>query len=169
MVSNTNLATQRVSAKAGSVRSISSFNRPTNTTAYAANDVIFDTTAAGVIQFDAVGVSGLIRGVTCIMGETDTVNLELILFDAEPTNLGDNAALALVNSDMNKIIGIFTLADGNKKNVGTNREVYEAAAHDLVAYTSTDGKLFGILVTRSAFTPLSGAVFSLSLHIEADR
>lgn len=167
MTSNTNILTQRVSATAGSVRSISGFNRPSNIIAYTAGDVIFDTTSAGVIQFDEVGVAGSINAASCFMNEVDTADLELYIFDAEPTNIADNAAFALTPDDSGKLVAVYSFADTDKKNSGTS-QIYEAASHDHASFTSTDGKLYGILVTRSAFTPASATAFALALHIEAN-
>lgn len=167
MTTFTNLATQRVAAKGAAVRSIYKFARPANVTAYTAGDVIYASTDVGVLKFDAAGVSGFIHDATVVMGETDTANLELLIFDQEPTNLADNAPLALVAADIDHLVGVFEFANTGKVNIGTNIEAYVATAQGHRAYTSKDGSLFGVLVTRSGYAPISAAQFSVTLHLEA--
>lgn len=168
MTSNTNILTQRSSVNPESVRSISGFTRPANTTEYAAGDCIFDTVATGVIQFDNVGASGSITNASVFMFDVETANLELYVFDAEPTNFGDNTALTLVANDMNKLVGVFDLPDAGKRLGAAAVALYEAEAQGDISYTSTDGKLYGVLVTRSVFTPASGTAYGASLHLQVD-
>ncbi len=169
MTTITNLSTQRVSPVGRARRLVTSFARPANATAYAAGDVISSTTGALCIGFTEAGASGIIRDATVIMAETDTANLQLIVFDAEPTNFADNTALALVAADDAKIVGIFNLTDARKSNIGTNREIYRTdVGQGIRSYTSTNGQLFGLLVTRSIFTPISAGTYLIGLHVEAD-
>ena len=168
MTSNTNILTQRTSANPVSVRSISGFTRPANTSAYAAGDCIFDTVATGVIQFDNCGSSGSITNASVFMLQAVTANLELYLFDAEPTNFGDNTALTLVSGDFNKLVGVFTLADSTKKLGAAAVAIYESATQGALSYTSTGGKLYGVLVTQSIFSPTSGTAYGAALHLQVD-
>ena len=169
MTTNTNLSTQRLSAKGGARRLVTSFARPANATPYAAGDVITDDTDATVLGFTGAGVGGKITGASVVMGDTETANLQLLVFDEEPTNIADNAALALTIGDTNKIVGVFNFLDANKVNVGTNKELYRADVEKVdYAYTSTDGQLFALLVTRSGFTPASGGTFAVNLHVEGN-
>lgn len=169
MTSNTNSLTQRATANPGSVRSISGFTRPSNTTAYAAGDVIYQTVGTGVIQFDSVGISGSITNASVQMFDVETANLELYVFDDEPTNFGDNTAVALTGGDMNKLVGVFALADANKKLAAAGVASYEATECNAMSYTSDNGKLYGVLVTRSAFTPASGSAYAAFLHLQVDK
>lgn len=168
MTSNTNILTPRTSTNPESVRSISGFTRPANTTEYAAGDVIFDTVATGVIQFDNAGASGSITNASVFMFQAATANLELFVFDEEPTNFGDNTALTLVAGDMNKLVGVFTLDNSAKKLGAAAVALYESTAQGAISYTSTSGKLYGVLVTRSVFSPTSGSAYGASLHLQVD-
>ena len=150
------------------MRSISGFTRPANTTAYADGDVIFDTVATGVIQFDNVGASGSITNASVFMFQAAAADLELFVFDAEPTNFGDNTAVTLVAGDMNKLVGVFDLPDAGKRLGAAAVALYEAQAQGDISYTSTDGKLYGVLVTRSAFSPTSGSAYGAMLHLKVD-
>lgn len=168
MTTITNLSTQRVSPTGRARRLVTSFARPANVTAYTAGDVISSTTGAMCIGFTEAGPAGIIHDVTVVMAETDTANLNLILFDAEPTNFADNTALALVAADDAKIIGVYSLTDARKFNVGTDREVYRTdVGQGARAYTSTSGQIFGLLVTRSGFTPITASTYLISLHVES--
>ena len=152
--------------------SIVSFLRPANTTPYAAGDVISDSATGGeegALAFPDCGRTGIIKAVTLAVEETDTINFNLFVFNSEPTNFLDNAALALVTGDLPKLIGVFSLPDTGKFNGGTNREHYQGAFDALntgeLPYVTTDGKLYGLLVTRSVYTPISACKFHLKLHL----
>jgi len=152
-----------------------SFTRPANTTAYGAKDVISDTTTAA-IQFPKVGQNGAVISSTLFVEETDTINFSLWLFDQEPTNFADNAAFALVSGDFPKVVGKFFYPDATKKNVGTNLEVYQAYDFQATAsvsavlprlpYRTPDGLLYGLLVTETGYTPISGVKFGIRLGLE---
>lgn len=152
-----------------------SFTRPANTTAYGVGDVISDTTTAA-IQFPKVGQNGAVISSMLFVEETDTINFTLWMFDQEPTNFADNAALALVSGDFPKMVGKFSYQQTTKKTVGSNLNVYQA--YDLQAtasvnavlprlpYRTPDGLLYGLLVTESSYTPISGMKFGIRLGLE---
>lgn len=167
MTLTTNLSTQRTSAKGGARRLLTSFTRPADITAYTAGDVINGSTSATVLGFVEAGAGGTIGGVSVVMGETDTSNLKLLVFDTEPTNFADNAALSLVAADVDKLVGIWDFANADKVSIGTDLEYYsQGSLPQGLKYTSDNGKLYALLVTMTAYTPASEAVFSISLHIE---
>jgi len=150
---------------------ICSFARPADTTAYAVGDVISDSTStARCLVFDA-GMSGEIMHAHVGYEETKTADLELWLFDAEPTNHLDNAALALVAADLPKIICRYSLRDSSKVTVGSGMDWREAfdANGGLVShprpFASATGKLYGLLVTRTVYTPASAKVFHVKLGL----
>lgn len=171
MASNTNLNTQRVAGSAGAVRSVSSFARPNNTTAYAVGDAVFEGTA-GVIEFRECGASGIIERASLVMEESDTASFVLLVFDQEPTNVADNAAAigTLDADDYRNLVGLFTFTNASKVHIGTNLELYQSTTPSRPsAYTSSNGRLFGILITNSVFTPIAESVYNLALHIQADQ
>ncbi len=149
--------------------SLASFNRPSNTTIYNDNDVIADSTTSA-IEFPECGKSGLLQHVLLMVEETDTIDFDLFVFDTEPTNIADNAALALVSSDLTKLVAVFNFDDADKINVGTNIEVYpEAGANTRgspYSYVTASGSLYGILVTRTIWSPLSAMEFNLRLQLD---
>lgn len=155
--------------------SLASWNRPANTTAYSALDVISDSTStAKVIEFPGVGMSGAILRATMTIAETDTITPRLWLFDSEPTNFADGDALALVAADLPKIVGRFDFVDADKLLVGTLLNVYFSSGDTTAAnevalktpYSSADGKLYGILQSVPGYTPVSEAKFGIRLQLE---
>ena len=156
-----------------SKNSVVKFDRPANTTSYTAGDVISSTTGGDerAIQFKNVGKSGRIDHAIVVMEETDTVSLELWVFDSEPTNADDNAAIALDADDAEKLIAVYTFGDGAKKDGGAI-EVYMATLDvegtNIHRYATVSGSLWGLLVTRSVYTPLSASQFVVILQVKAD-
>lgn len=167
MPAATNLSSLRTSANPSKVRSTVSFERPNDVTAYAANDVIFQTGAAGYIEFTGVGASGMVHAATIVMGQSVTASLMLLIFDEVPTSFADNAAVALVEQDWDRLVEAIPFADANKQSVAAAVRVYESGARE-AAYTSDEGKLYGVLVSPSGFTPAAEVYFSISLHLAVD-
>jgi len=150
------------------------FARDSGILAYAAGDVISAAGAAAALEFQGCGRSGLIHGAAIIMEETDTANLEVLLFDSEPTNFNDSDVLALVNADIDKLIGRLTFADSAKALIGSGINHYVASldtqGENGIRFASAGNSksLYGLLVTRSVYTPVASAKFHIHLNIEAD-
>ena len=169
MATATNTLTQRSAANPGSVRSVSGFTRPDDTNAYADNDVIYESTGtAGVMKFDSCGVAGTIIHVGISMADIKAVDLDLIVFDQEPTGQADNATIAVGSADINKLVGVFSLTNSNKKLGAAGLALYEAADGRAMCYTSDNGSLYGVIVARDAFTPTAECAFSAFLHLQID-
>ena len=112
--------------------------------------------------------------------ETDTVTPRLWLFDAEPSNFDDNAALALVTADLPKWVGRVDFTERDKLLVGTLTNVYEGVtilAHATLApqvrpitmpYSCADGKLYGLLQTVTGYTPIALTSFVVRIMVEHD-
>lgn len=152
--------------------SIASFTRPADTTAYGAGDVVSDNGGvAKALVFPGCGRGGLIWSASLVVAETDTADFDLFVFQAEPRNFADNAPLALIVDDGAGLLGVFRFLNGAKVNIGTNLELYRAvsAGTDIagppIGYTNAAGNLFGLLVTRSVYTPISAAKFVIRLGI----
>ena len=170
-ITNLQTATRGSGAPKARGASVASFARAATATAYTAGDVISDLAAdtPKCLVFPGCGTSGAIRGASLVYGDTKTANLELWLFDSEPTNFLDNAALALVAADMPKLVGVLSFADSGKTTLGTNLDYRPSTSRDPIPYTTAAaGSLYGLLVTRSAFTPASAAVVTARLRLEHD-
>ena len=142
------------------------FTRPSNTTAYAVNDAIGDTSGSAILTFsDLCRAGGGDVLITSIEVEVDVATspigtTTLRLYNAAPTAIADNAAWDLVSDDRGKYLGSIKLAtptdEGStlfSNNDGINK-------HILMTGTS----LYCILTTDTAFTPASATVKRITIH-----
>jgi hypothetical protein len=158
-----------------------SYTRPADTTAYAAGDAVADSTSAPTaLSFaNAARVaagSGVITGCTL----TDSANqatkgqFELWIFDASVTPTNDNAAMAMSDGDAAKAVAIFQFttwfvgnagsgASGNAVSVGTL-----AGGNGRAFKLASGTTLYGLMVARNAYTPVSGEVFTFKLNVCQD-
>lgn len=161
-------------ANTGYLTSLASFLRPDDTDDYASGDVIGDgAPAANAIVFPGCGRSGAIRRVSVNMEEADTVNMELWIFDEEPTNFQDNDAIALVSADLAKLVAVYELADTNKF-LGDTAIIHYVTTNALgegapAPFATVGNNLFGLLVTRSIFTPVALSKYHIRLGIESKQ
>lgn len=170
MTTITNLDTAVASGPGrGNAASIASWQRPNDTTAYGVGDIISNSSAAAAaIEFPNCGRSGRITAIHVNMEELDTVDLQFWLFDREPTNQLDNAGLALVLADAPKILHRVNLADSGKASGGTGIVWYDAVLAMPIPYVSDSGKLYGLLRSLSAFTPVAQSKYLIRLGLERD-
>ena len=112
-IANTMVATNKGQR---TFQSVAAFARMANATPYTAGDSVGTDSAetASAILFPGCGPAGTIKRVRLCIDEVDTMSFSLLLFDAEPTNFLDNAPLALVDSDIEKLIGRWDFADTSK-------------------------------------------------------
>lgn len=148
------------------------FARPADTTIYTAGDVISDSASvAKAIVLPGAGRSGEILGMMLVVGETSTADYDVLLFDSEPTNHLDNAPLTLVKNDVGKLVAYYSFADASKRLVGSSLHVYRAQGPlgDQMsmpfAYSTVNGNLYALLVTRSAQTPASITEYYIKCYI----
>ena len=148
--------------------------RPANVTQYAAGDQVAngvpDVLEFAVSRID--GGTGVIIHASC----TDTANqatkpdLRLYLFDTLPTIAADNAPWTPSDADMVNIVGYVEFsaweiglatagADGNCVSLATNLQI---------PFDCTNGVVYGLLVVRNAYTPVSGETFSIKLGVLQD-
>ena len=156
--------------------SIASWAREATTTIYTALDVIGnDAAESAVIEFPGAGTSGVVNYVTIAHEETKVITPRLFVFDAAPTDILDNAALALVSSDLAKLVAVYEFAESDKINVGTGLEVYIPSVSvgggnvDLAhasAYNTTTGSLYGLLQTVTGYTPTASIKTTIRLQLE---
>ena len=158
------------------VRASDSYTRPADTTQYAAGDQVADGTPS-VLQFTVgriVGGSGVILYALCIdsANQATKPNFRLYLFSTTPTPSADNAAWAPSDADMAALIGVVEFvnweigivtagAAGNCASIvkGLNLPFHCEAAAQLV---------YGLLVERGTYTPVSAEVFTLRLGAVQD-
>ena len=155
-----------------------SLTRPSDTNAYTAGDVISNSTLIPVtIAIPSVGASS--RGFTILQSAliidsaavATPPDLELWLFDTTVTTPNDNAAFAPTDAELLTLVTVieFPTADfklgiptanaaGNciceANNLGVPINIGAAA-----------GTLFGVLVVRNNYVPVSAEVFTVKLKL----
>jgi hypothetical protein len=151
------------------------FTRPSDTTAYAAQDSISDSTSApSVITWTErpdptktynqaglrVGASYQIKSVKLTKNDNDTTNasFEMYFYTSGVTNTNDNSEYGITYADKVYRIGktAFTLAAAGTTQSTANEQVVTDINHVFVAVGST---FFSTLVATAAYTPASGEKF----------
>lgn len=147
------------------------FNRPADTTAYALNDAISDSTTApttgGFTFTGAAAVSGgaglITDAIITSNGDPGTpLQGEIWLFDRAVTNINDNAAFAVSDSEINTCIGKipFSLEDAG------NNGFYHAQALNIGFVCNGSANLRFLVRAKNAYTPTSGETLTFILKIQ---
>lgn len=153
--------------------------RPANTTAYAAGDVVGD--GAPITFANAAregGGSGFVLSATISRtgNEITEPDLELWLFSTIPSAVADNAAFAPGDAAVQNVLGVIefdTTAwyDGDAGTGGTAFAMGAMMSGPNVAipplFTCDAGStsIYGMLVVRNAYTPISAEVFHIRLCV----
>ena len=156
---------------------VATITRPADTTAYAAGDVIADSTsAATVLTFRNAcgdGSGGVIRSAMFVSSlvPATKLNADLFLFHTAPTSYGnDNAAFTLSDADAINCVAVISLDGTTAANVKTTDNncvvINQALALPFKQATLSDGALYGVLVARNAYTPGSGEVLTIKIGIQ---
>lgn len=152
-----------------------SYTRPADTTTYAAGDVVADSTsAATILTFSSIaraaGLGGVIQHAQLIdsAAQTTKPDFELYLFDTAPTMQNDNAAWAPSDSEMEKCLGRIDFATANFKTGSGNGMIQAANISIPFQCASSVSAIYGILVARNAYVPVSAEKFTVRLHVLQD-
>lgn len=154
-----------------------SFTRPANVTAYAAGDAISDdTTTPTALTFTGPArlpeYGGAIRAVTVHKSDQDLTNadFDLLLFDTSPAVAGfdDNAALAITDAEFANCVGRVAFTGSSDGVSVVTGDLYVKQNLYIPFVVGTTNALYGVLVARAAYTPASGEVFTVTLHIDQD-
>lgn len=141
--------------------------RPADTTAYAANDALSDSTSAptsGGFTFTSAarksGGSGIITDAWIASSNpTGSMQGEIWIFDTTVTNVNDNAAFAISDSEIKTVVAkipFITVADTNNAGV----HVQGLA----VGFTCVGSANLRFLVkVKAAYTPISGEVLTVRI------
>jgi hypothetical protein len=157
------------------ISATSSFTRPNDTTAYAANDLVANNTTAGSVtplsfQFNS-GNGRSFKIVGCRINKNNATvtnaNFHLRLYGTSPTVTGgDNAAW--VSSTSNyigkidpAIMEAFSDGGSISGNVGAGSELY--------TYLPSGNIIYGLLVADAAYTPTANEVFTVTLFADVNR
>jgi hypothetical protein len=102
---------------------------------------------------------------SCVFDETRIFNLAAIAQRGE-------RGQACVAADAPKLIGLIRFDNAMKVNIGSSLELYRALGSSTelpmapLAYSNANATLYGLLVTRSTFTPASASTVTLALHLK---
>ena len=107
--------------------------------------------------------------------QTTKGDFDLLIFDTTYTANNDNAAFAPSNSEMATCVGIIRFSSGNfvignAASGASGNSICPGTLTDNIGFKcgSSSSSLFGRLVARSAYTPVSAEVFTVRLLIIQD-
>lgn len=162
----------------------SSLTRPANTTAYTAGDGVSAVTTNAHLTFNRVVDSQIstatIQSAICHTSAYVATgpDLDLFLFHTDVTAVADNAAFVPTDAEMLTLVGIVdfptgSFVPGNSTAGAGGNQVCHVTGLDIpvnfVGADSDNGRqLFGQLVARNAYVPVSGEVFTVDLVIAED-
>lgn len=154
------------------------FARPADTIAYAANDVVSNSTGtptANLLVFSGIGgqpdnTGFIVKAVLETNQAANVARFRLHLFNAPPSRQGDNAPFTLLFADAMKHVDYIDFPAMSSEGTGSTgaRAVAVVGFGNLPLAFNTPGviDLWGILETLDAFTPASGQAFWLRLVAE---
>ncbi len=154
------------------------FTRPSDTSAYAAGDVVSNSTSAPVIMtFSRAslgkGEAAIIQQAVIIVGAnvSPKPDLELWLFDATVGMDNDNALFTPTDAELATLVGViaFPLASfrvGEATSGAAGNSVCDVQNVGMPINTLiTDNALYGILVARNAYVPTAAETFTVRLKV----
>ena len=142
--------------------------RPADTTAYAANDALSDSTSAptsGGFTLTSIcrksGGAVLITDAIITSSNDPATPLQgdIFLFNQSVTNINDNSAFAVSDSEIKTCVAIIPFA---LQDVGNN-DFYHAQNLSILAVASGSANLRFLVRVRNAYTPASGEVITVTI------
>ena len=158
-------------AAGAQVAKSATFTRPADTTAYAAQDVVSNSTTAPVVLTFADcgrvnGGSGVILSARHMkQGATATPNYRLHLYRVAPSAQNDNAQFTLLFANQDRRIGFI---DFVHQTGGTGSDCSNALTPFVnlpFVCDSAQDNLYGILTTTSGYTPVSAEQHFIELSV----
>lgn len=156
---------------------LANFSRPANTTAYAAGDAVTDSTSTPtVITFTDCargdGRSGIITAITMVDSANQSTkgSFELWLFDTTFTPDNDNAVFTPTDAELytllpNGVVPLTLTYVGDATSGAGGNAVYTTEVRIPFVPVLTSRDLYGGLVVRNAYTPISSERFDFTLGI----
>lgn len=154
------------------------FSRPADTTAYAALDVVSNSTSSPIILSWAAinrvsGASGYFVKARIVTDQVACVaRFKLHLFSATLTPLNDNAPYTLLYANNAIKIGALTFPAMATEGSGSTGAAAQLSPGDYgglpMAATPAAQTIYGMLETLDAFTPASGQGFFIELTMDSN-
>jgi hypothetical protein len=140
-------------------------SRPNDTTAYDVNDVINATTAELITFAGLESNQGIITKLRLTTSnKLTTATCRLHLYSQELAVISDNQPNTVLYSNLDNYIGSIDLPPLRTEGLGSNGAY--AIAQDSIIYNLLNGsKIYGVLQTLSAFTPLPSQEFKLEITV----
>jgi hypothetical protein len=153
--------------------------RPGDTNAYAAKDVVANsTTAPTVVTFSGMariaGSGGYITKARLLTNRsTDTAQFRMHLYHTAPTAIADNAQMALVWANRTNRTGTLDFPALATEGTGSDSSYALLAPGNTnfplpFVCTAGDRNLYAIFETLSIFTPASGQLFLIELTADVN-
>src|SRR3990167_1760785 len=133
--------------------------------AYSANDVV-----GGTLTFLNIPPSGTIRAVTLMDQAKQAGAYQLVLFDASPTAIADNAPYDIADDDVDAIIGAIHITDtagADKFDFSDNKAYHRQNLAIPYKRAGTSVAIYGFLIALGTPTYAATTDVRLRLHIEA--
>jgi len=138
---------------------------------YSINDVVSDSASAPTLLTFAniarvVGGSGYIVKVRLLSNQkTNVAQFRLHLFHTAPTPVNDNAPYPLAYANKNLAIGYIDFPPMTTEDSATSTaslSMWSGSLH----YIAETRDIFGILETRTTFTPTAGQLFYIEMSVD---
>lgn len=145
--------------------------RPSDTAAYAANDVVGPTggAAVGVLAdlFNENGGSGYISKVKLVTNQAaNTASYRIYFYNAAPTAIADNAVSSVLYADDAKIIGYVDIANTAQEGSGSDAAIGLWTGQLAAKAAAADNDLYYVIITKSAFTPASAQKYTITVTLD---
>jgi hypothetical protein len=161
-------ASQGVAGKA--YRTTATITRPSNTTAYAAGDVVGDTGGSAIISLTAAGPSAgfvIIQSVSLVFSDSAVPSgigaFRLHLYSASPTAIADNAVFDLAAGERATYMGFIDLP--TPSDFGSSLYIQTDYPGRLIKLGAASTTLFAELETRGAYTPVSASTVAIRMNL----
>lgn len=154
------------------------FTRPADTNAYAAGDVVNNSTSAPTVLTFARSTKGehgfsILQTATIIdsANQATKPDLLLYLFDTTVTADNDNAAFTPTDTELATLLHIIAFpasawVSGDATSGAGGNCACNAQALQLPIQTkASDNAIYGVLVANAAYTPVSGESFTIRLGL----
>lgn len=155
------------------------FTRPADTNAYAAGDVVCNSTSAPVIMTfpgaarrGARGGFGILQDATLFSSANVATKLdcELLLFDTTVAMDNDNAAFTPTDAELLTLVArvpFYASAwSAGDATAGAGGNAFCQVSNLGIPFNvGAVNDLFGVLVARAAYTPVSAEVFTVRLKV----
>jgi len=149
-----------------------SFARPADTTAYAINDAVSDSTSAPTIltfanAARANGGSGyIVKAELCTDQAACVAAFRLHLFTTIVTPYNDNAAYTALYANRASRVGYIDFPAVAQEGAGSTSAFALWLGQLLYVCDAAATSLYGLLETKSIFTPASAQAFNIKLGVD---